>query len=117
MGLRQSVGSLYTVNEFPMEGDNFSSPQTEQIESPSPEVNEAEPQAHGRHRTMEHLTLLRVDADSITGSQHSKKSFQSTLSNSAWDLRGMDKRSSNSLHRLKFGRRISSSEVCLDSVG
>ena len=36
---------------------------------------------------------------------------------SAWDLRGMDKRSSNSLHRLKFGRRISSSEVCLDSVG
>ena len=70
------------MNEFPMEGDKFSSPQIydEQMESPSPEVNEAEPQAHGRHRTMEHLTLLRVDADSITGSQHSKKSFQSTLS-------------------------------------
>ena len=36
---------------------------------------------------------------------------------SAWDLRGRDKRSSNSLRRLNFGRRLSSSELCLDSLG
>ena len=65
-----------------MEDENFSRPESddEQNESCSSEVNAVEPQAHGRHNTMEHLNLLRMDADSFTGPQHSKKSFQSTLS-------------------------------------
>ena len=65
-----------------MEDENFSRPESddEQNESRSSEVNAVEPQAHGRHNTMEHLNLLRMDADSLTGPQHSKKSFQSTLS-------------------------------------
>ena len=68
-----------------MDADNFSSPQTHdgQKESLSRKVNAVEPEAQGRHNTMEHLALLRVDADSFSGSQHlcySKKSFQSTLS-------------------------------------
>ena len=36
---------------------------------------------------------------------------------SAWDLGGIDKRSSNSSQRSNFGRRLSSSELCLDSLG
>lgn len=36
---------------------------------------------------------------------------------SAWDLGGVEKRSSNSLRRLNFGHRLSSSELCLDSLG
>jgi len=61
---------------------------------------------------MEHLTLLTEDGSSIL-----RKSFKSTLSNSAWDLGSLDKRNSNSLRRLNFNRRISSSELNLGSTG
>ena len=110
-----------------------------QTESATTKVNAVEPPGQGRRRTMEHLNLLRADhADSFTPSHHGKKSFQSTLSkytqytesgiktrlvsdsdhfSSAWDLGGIQKRSSNSLRRLNFEHRLSSSELCLDSVG
>jgi len=61
---------------------------------------------------MEHLTLLTEDGSSIL-----RKSFKSTLSNSAWDLGSLDKRNSNSLRRLNFNRRLSSSELNLGSSG
>ena len=65
-----------------MENGYYAGPQMDggQTESPTTEVNAVEPPAQGRHRTMEHLTLMRPDADSFTASHNSKKSFQSTLS-------------------------------------
>ena len=67
-----------------MEIEYFDSPQIcdGQTKSLTEDVNPVDPEAKGRHRTMEHLALMREDGNSFitTPSLHSKKSFQSTLS-------------------------------------
>ena len=58
-----------------MEGDNDPESDIKESICPLVKVGSMEAQDRGRHRTMEHLTLLTEDGNSIL-----RKSFKSTLS-------------------------------------